>query len=336
MKKSSTSLRVSVLLATSFLLYSKQAITVVAQNRTNVERPPLTEKQALKEIRSAQDVAAKLAQAKEFVNTFPASTARPELVALVATEIAKLKDSKQAVKLAEEARRSFTSAQEQETITPILLDAYAGAGRADDVFKLTSEMLTYDPENLRALIQMTLTGTEQAKKKNKKYVTLALQYGMKAIELIEADRKPADMETKTWEGLKLALPQLYQQTAVLNLVEGNNAEAQTRMLRAVSLDVKDPYPLAILGRMLDDEYTKRVAAFSAMAEGESKASEKKNIEQLLDKIIEKYVRSVALSIGKIQHQLVMRTLIPHLITYYRFRHNNSIAGLQQLLDQYRQ
>ena len=131
MKKSSTSLRVSVLLATSFLLYSKQAITVVAQNRTNVERPPLTEKQALKEIRSAQDVAAKLAQAKEFVNTFPASTARPELVALVATEIAKLKDSKQAVKLAEEARRSFTSAQEQETITPILLDAYAGAGRAD-------------------------------------------------------------------------------------------------------------------------------------------------------------------------------------------------------------
>ena len=49
-----------------------------------------------------------------------------------------------------------------------------------------AEMLAKNPDDLSVLVRMTQVGTEEARKRNRKHTEVALQYGLKAIALIEA------------------------------------------------------------------------------------------------------------------------------------------------------
>jgi hypothetical protein len=215
------------------------------------------------------------------------------------------------------------------------VEVYATANRPDDAFRIAGEMLAKDPEDLQILVQMTRTGTEQAQKSNTKYAPQSLQYGLKAIELIEADKKPAKMTEDLWANHKAALPQLYQQTAILNLVAGNIQEAKDRLIKTISMNPKDPYPIALLGFVLNDEYAKLIPPYQAMPAGAPKEAEKTRLEGLLDKIIDTYAHAAALATGRPEYQQLLQQVVPDLTSYYKYRHNQSTEGLQQLMDKYK-
>jgi hypothetical protein len=118
------------------------------------------ETQELNAINALPDTAAKLAAAAEFLKKYPKSSARPQIAARLAQDISKTKDATQAVALGEKAQTIFTSEPELGIMKAITLDAYVVGNRVDDVFKLATEMLTKNPEDVHPLVQATFMGTE--------------------------------------------------------------------------------------------------------------------------------------------------------------------------------
>jgi TonB family protein len=308
---------------------------VPPQGQGNGPKISQAEMQALNNINSITDPAAKLEAVAAFMKKYPKSGARLQIAERVAEEIAKLKDAPQAIAMAEKAQAIFTTEPELGIIKTVTLDAYAGGNRADDAFKMAAEMLAKNPEDVHVLVQMTLTGTEEVKQKNPKYAQQSLQYGLKAIELIEANKKPANMDDASWTIHKSALPQLYEQTAILNLVAGNAAEAKGRLIKATSLAPTDPSSFALLGLLLNDEYIQLAGGYKAMPEGKPKEEMLKRLEGLLDSVIDAYAHTVALATGRPGYEGMLKQVSDDLTSYYKYRHNQSTQGMQQLIDKYK-
>jgi len=330
------SLCAAAALASLLIMSAVSARAVVPpQGQGNGPRISPAEMQALNAINSMTDPAAKLAAVADFMTKYPKSGARLQIAERVAEEIAKLKDATQAVALAEKAQTIFTTDPELGIIKTVTLDAYAGGNRVDDAFKMAAEMLAKNPEDIHVLVQMTLTGTEEVKQKNPKYAQQSLQYGLKAIELIEANKKPANLNDASWDIHKSALPQLYQQTAILYLVAGNGGEAKARLIKSTSLAPTDPSSFALLGLLLNEEYIQLAGGYKAMPEGKPKEEMLRKLEGILDNVIDAYAHTVALATGRPGFEGMLKQVSDDLTSYYKYRHNQSTEGLQQLIDKYK-
>lgn len=295
----------------------------------------LTEADALATIKLATNPTTKLAAAEDFIAKFPNSNARLGVAEIIADEILKIRNGAVALALLERARAIFTSDEEREILKPVALEAYAIGNRLDDAFALAAEMLAKNPDDLNVLVRMTVAGTDEARKKNRKHADVSLGYGVRAIALIEADKKPARVNDQTWSLQKGNLAQLYQQTAILYVAAGNTQEAKARLTKACDLSPLDPSNFALLARVINADYLSRTDAYEAMPEGKSKQEALKELDAVLDSTIDAYARAAGLAIGRAEYQVVLQQVIPDLTTYYKQRHNQSIKGLQQLINRYR-
>ena len=323
--------------AASLLILSAAKVRgmVAPQGQGNGPKISQAEMQALNNINSMTDPAAKLAAVEAFMKKYPKSEARLQIAERVAEDIAKLKDATQAIALAEKAQTVFTTEPELGIIKTVTLEAYAGGNRADDAFRMAAEILAKNPEDVHVLVLMTQTGTDEVKKKNPKYAPQSLLYGVKAIELIEANKKPANMNDASWDIHKSALPQLYEQTAILNLVAGNAVEAKQRLIKSTSLAPTEPSGFALLGLLLNDEYIQLAGGYKAMPEGKPKEEMLKRLEGILDNVIDAYAHTVALATGRPGFEGMLKQVSDDLTSYYKYRHNQSTEGLQQLIDKYK-
>ena len=294
-----------------------------------------TEDDALTAIKRATNPTTKLSAAEDFIAKFPNSNARLSVAETVAGEILKIKNGAVALALLDRARAVFTSEQEQEILKPVALEAYALGNRIDDAFALASEMLAKNPDDVNVLTRMTLAGTEETRKKNRKYTELSLQYGLKAIVLIEAGKKPAGTDDETWALQKDNLAELYQQTAILYLASGNTQEAKSRLTKAATLSPLDPSNFALLARVMNADYLLQMDAYEVMPDGKARQDAQQKLDALLDSMIETYARAAGLATGRAEYQTLLQQVIPDLTIYYKRRNNDSIKGLQQLINRYR-
>jgi hypothetical protein len=324
------------LLCSLALIFLFGAVTTSAQE-TPAAQPKVSEGEAkaLNAINAAPDVAAKLTGAEEFVKKYPKSAALPQLSQQIAFEIAKVSDANQKLALVERFQKAFTDEKATTTIQFVKMDAYIAAKRPDDAFALANTILTKDPEELHTLVQMTMAGTEEARQGRPKYAPQSLQYGLKAIQLIEADKKPANTDEQTWAADKAALPQLYQQTAILAMLSGNTAEAKTRLAKAVQLAPSEPSNHAFAGYIVNNEYVQLATTYKTMPEGKQKEETLKKLEAMMDNIIDEFAQAVGLATGRAEYQPLVQQITPDLTSYYKFRHNQSVEGLQQLIDKYK-
>jgi tetratricopeptide (TPR) repeat protein len=289
---------------------------------------------ALAAIKSATNPTTKLSAAEDFVAKFPTSKVRPDIARVVAAEILKVNNGAVALQLLERAQAIFTSDQEREILKPVALEAYALGNRPDDAFALAREMLMKDPDDLHVLVRMTQAGAEETRKRNRKYAEVSLQYGLKAIALIDTDKNPANIDHEMWSAYKTNLGQLYQHTAILYLAAGNTQEARARLVKASTLSPKDPSNFALLGRVISADYISQTDAYEAMPEGKGKLDESKKLESVLDSVIEAYARAARLATGRTEYQMLLQQVIPDLTAYYKYRYN-SVTGLQQLINRYK-
>lgn len=295
----------------------------------------LTEADALTAVKLATNPTSKLAAAEDFIAKFPNSNARLGVARLVADEILKIKNGAVALVLLERAQAIFTSEPERAILKPVALEAYAIGNRTDDAFSLASEMFTANADDLYLLVRMTQLGAEEARKRNRKYANVSLQYGLKAIGLIEGDKKPSSVDDETWAAHKANLGQLYQQTAILYLATGNTPEAKARLTKASVLSPRDPNNFALLGRVINADYVLQMKAYEAMAEGGPKRETLKRLDAMVDEMIDAYARAAGLATGRAEYQTLLQQVIPDLTIYYKYRHNQSTKGLQELINRYR-
>ena len=294
-----------------------------------------SEADALTAVKLATNPTTKLAAAEDFIAKFPRSTSRLHVAELVAAELRKVQDGTVAVTLIQRAQSIFTGQDEWAILKPIALDAFVKGNLVDEAFVLASDMLAKNPDDLLVLTTMSRAGSEEAKKRNQKYVDSSLQYGLKAIALIEANKRPATLDENSWSGQKANLGPLYQQTAILYLSLSNTDEAKRRLTKASELQPHEPSNFALLGRLLNSAYTDQMKAYEAMAPSPAKQETLKQLDGLLDTIIELYARTAGLATGHAEHQVLLQQIIPDLTTYYKYRHNQSTDGLQQLINKYR-
>ena len=292
------------------------------------------EAQALEAIRLATNPTTKLAAAEDFIARFPKSRERVGIAEVIAVEILKIKDGNVALALLDRAKAVFTSEQEREILKPVALQAFVIGGRAADAFALADEMLGKNPDDLHVLVRMTYAGAEETRKKNRKYADVTLQYGLKAIAIIEKGNKPSSLDDETWVTYKINLGQLYQQTAILYLAAENTEEATTRLKRASELSPRDPANFALLGRIINVDYLAQTKTYEGMPEGTPKQEALKKLEVTLDSVIDAYARAAGLATGRAEYQMLLQQVVLDLTTYYKYRHN-STKGLPELINQYR-
>lgn len=307
-------------------------VFVVSHELAHAQTP--TEADALAAIKLATNPTTKLAAAEDFIAKFPNSSERLNIAELIAAEILKIRNGSVALALFERAKAVFTTNEEREVFKPVALGAYAGGNKPDEAFTLAAEMLAKEPDDLWVLVRMTQLGTDEARKRNRKYAETAVQYGLKAIALIEAGKVPESVTDHDWATYKANLGQLYQQTAILYVAAGNTQEAKSRLTKASTLSPQDPANYALLGRVINADYLKQADAYESMPDGKAKQETRKQLDGLVDAMIDAYARAAALATGRAEYQTLLQQVIPDLTTYYKHR-NKSIKGLQQLINRYR-
>jgi hypothetical protein len=294
------------------------------------------EQDMLKAIAAAPDPAAKLKAVEALIKKHPKTTVRDRVARQTADQIADLKDAAQKVTLAQQYAGIFTEPSEQQMIQPILIDAFAGANRFDEAFATGAEFLKTNPDSLWVLVQLVSIGTEQAKQRNAKFIPQSLQYGAHAIELVEADKKPADMDDAGWKTYKsTGLPSLYQSMGLMNLVKGDRTEAKARLTKAAELAPTDPFNYLLITGILNDEYQAVAKHYQSTANGPAKDAELKTVLATLDSVIDSYAHTIALAEGIERLAAVRKQYLDDLEAYYKYRHNNSTAGMQELINKYK-
>jgi hypothetical protein len=294
------------------------------------------EQKMIAAITAATDPAAKLKAVETLIKKRPKTSARDRIAREAADQIADLKDATQKVTLAQQYVGIFTEPVEQQMIMPVLIDALAAANRADEAFSTGSEFLTRNPDSLFVLVGLMSLGTDQAKQKNPKFIPQSLQYGTHAVELIEADKKPAEIDDAGWKKYKsTALPSLYQSMGLLNLVKGDRDGAKARLAKAAELAPTDAFNYLLLAGTLNEEYQDAAKRYQSMPNGPAKDEEMKKILASLDQVIDAYAHTIALAEGNERLAPVRKQYLQDLEAYYKYRHNNSTAGMQQLIDKYK-
>ena len=218
----------------------------------------------------------------------------------------------------------------------MLLEGLSQAKRADEVFTTGTAYLSKNPDALMVLIQLLATGAEEAKNKNAKFVTPSLQYGKHVVELIDAGKKPTEIDDAAWTKYKTeTMPSIYQSLGLLNLVSGDRAQAVANYSKAAALAPTDVFNVLMLGQLLNADYQDQAKRFQGMPNGAAKDEELKKTQVLLDKVIDAYARAVAVSEGDTRYTQVREQFLQDLESYYKYRHNGSNAGLQELINKYK-
>jgi hypothetical protein len=287
-------------------------------------------------INQAPDVSAKLQLAEEFVKKYPKSSYRQQMAEYVAAQLETVPDPAQKLTLTEKYVSVFTGPGESDRMTPFLVDLYVSNNRHDDAYRVGGAWLAKNPDDSALRTRLALVGIAEAQKKNPKFVNQSTEYAKQAIALMEADKRPAAWDDAQWQQFKAQwLPQLHQALGLVAHASGNEAEARTRLDKAVALGIADPITYVLLADMADKEYGEMATKYKSMMPGAEQNAQLKRALDKLDQVIDLYAHAVALTEGKPEHQPLREQLIQPLTSYYKFRHNGSTDGMQQLIDKYK-
>jgi len=323
-------------LSTTLVGASAGPLRNIAQDKGKQGAPSDGEQKALAKVEAATDLTAKLAAASEFIKKFPKSALRSKLVSHIAQEVAKIQDAPQRIAQLENMLVVFKEPSDAEVINPILIDLYFKEKRPDDGFRVAAAYLAKSPNDVAVLTQVALEGVEQAKKKEAKFAQQSLQFGGKAIELIESGKKPESFDEARWGEFRTNwLPVLYQQLGLLSMMTGNKADAKAKLEKAGSLNAKDPFTYVLLGSMVNDDYQQLAQQHRVAAAGPQKDAILTQAHTKMDEVIELFARAVGLAEGNPAYKELHDQILQDLQSYYKYRHAGSTDGLQQLIDKYK-
>ena len=294
------------------------------------------ERSAADKINKAQGAEAKIQAAAEFLKKYPQSPLRPQVADAIASEVSATTDPQLKASLAETYLSLFNAPGEAERVGFHLMDAYIMGERAEDAFRAGAAWLQKNPDDVETQRRLTTTALNASIRGNNAFLAQGQQYGAKALELIEADKRPAGVEDAQWAKAKSEwVPELHREVGIIAFRVGDRAAARRHLARAVELKHPDPAVYLILGEMANEEYNNLAKQYQVTPAGAEKTAMLPKVEASLDQVIEAFARIVAVTAGNAQYQTAHDQIRQDLESYYKFRHNGSTDGLQQLIDKHK-
>jgi hypothetical protein len=200
-------------------------------------------------------------------------------------------------------------------------------------FTVCAPLRDKDPQNLKYHLMLVAAGIKAYTNKDNSLNARAAAEARTALQLIESGKT-----TDQWA------PFTSQQDAPAGLryyiaawtFEANPDEAANQLrtiAQSNSSVAKEPATYQLLGASYyNGEYKKLATEYKERCEGKDASPEcdalLNKVNAVTDRIIDAYARAVALSKGKPQEASLRNTLT----TFYKQRHDNSEAGLNELLS----
>jgi tetratricopeptide (TPR) repeat protein len=293
------------------------------------------EESAIRKIEKAKNVDETLKLSADFIKEFPQSAARKQVVNNAAAKILELNDNEQLVRHGENYLKIFTPESEADVIMSGLIYSYVQIKRPQDAFDKAKSYLARHPEDVSTRLTLAIEGSNQVRMGNKQFAAPAREYAAAAAELIEADKRPADINETRWQEYKTKwLPQLYQSIGIIDFNSGDAAKARASFEKAVALDPKDINSWVLIGTIMDDEYQTLALKYNAAGPGAERDELLKQANEKMDAVIDIFARVVALTDGKPEVKQLNEQVRGNLENYYKFRHKNT-DGMQALIDKYK-
>ncbi|MFN2493515.1 MAG: hypothetical protein ABR501_11610 [Pyrinomonadaceae bacterium] len=207
-----------------------------------------------------------------------------------------------------------------------------------EAFTLGREILNDEPENLRVLIDLGYGGyLATITSQNESFNPDSLRYARRAIQMIESGKAPESWAPFLSKDDTLAY--LYNALGRLTL-KNPSPETLTSLIKAAQFGSelkKDPWTyFFIVASYEAGPYTKLSADYKTRFEGKDESPESKlalaNIQQVIDRMIDAYARAVALAGNDPKYQAKKKEWMENLSTWYKYRHNQSDAGLSDLIS----
>ena len=205
-----------------------------------------------------------------------------------------------------------------------------------EAYATGAKILADEPNYLRAQIDLGYAGYIAASDKNEQFNATALDYARKAIAAIDSGKTPS--EWAPFKGKDDTLAYLHYAVGYLTL-RTTPDQAIDSLLKAAQYESdikKTPSTYYFLAaayesgpyKTLSTEYQTKFANKPETPESKA-ALEKLNV--VMDRIIDAYARAIAASGTDPKTEASRRDWTAKLTTYYKFRHNDSDAGMTEFI-----
>src|SRR6185436_19409868 len=122
-------------------------------------------------------------------------------------------------------------------------------------------------------------------------------------------------------------------------VKSSPTDALNALIKSVQLETdlkKDPWNYYFIGASYESgPYATLSAAYKTQYAGKDESNESKlaleNINQVIDRMVDAYARAVALAGTDAKYAASKKDWLDALSTWYKFRHNSSDAGLNEMI-----
>jgi tetratricopeptide (TPR) repeat protein len=334
-------IRALAMVVCAFLACPAAFAAVQDKQQSKGDAPKISEgeQKAIEKINAASGVAEKLKAAAEYVKKNSKSQMRPRVAAYVSDEIAKVTDHNQRIGFVENFTKTFNLPEEADLIKPTLIDSLIGSTKFEEAFNEGSKHIERKPDDVIVLTQVAWAGANQARAQFQPnqpppaaMLQKASEAGAKAVELLEADKKPEGMDAAFWGNFRNSwLPRLYQAQGVILYFNNDKTGAKDKLEKAAGLDPYDPPTLLMLSDILNTEYTKLGERYQT----ERKQALLNEALQKMDELIDWLARAAAATEGDAKFQKLNADVMDQLKNYYSYRHEGKTDGLTELIKKYK-
>lgn len=309
--------------------------------QANDDAPKISEgeQKAIDKIRSASGMAEKLKASAEYLKKNGKSQMRPRVAAYVSDEIAKVTDHNQRIGFIETFTKTFNQPEDADLVKPSLIESLIALNKFEDAFNEGSKYVERKPDDVIVLTMLTTAGANQASIKIQSgqaapagMLQKASDAGAKAVELLEADKKPETMNPEFWNTFRNTwLPRLYSAQGTILFVNKDKVAAREKLEKAVGLDPYDLSTLLMLRNIANEEYT----ALAERYQAERKQSQLNEAFQKMDELIDWLARAAAITEGDAKYEAMNKQIMDQLNEMYAFRHESKTDGLKELIQKYK-
>jgi hypothetical protein len=205
-----------------------------------------------------------------------------------------------------------------------------------EAYALGKEIVTAEPDNLKVLVDLGASGYLVAPVQNPTLTAEAVAHARRALQLLESGKTIEDWTPLASRDVAMA----YLNYTIGSLtVETDPSSSLKNLLKAAQFDTplkKAPYTYAyIAGAYETGPYAKQSEEYKRLYLGKDESPESKlalaNINQIIDRMIDAYARAVALAGTDAKFAAVKPGWTDSLTTWYKYRNNDTAAGMDQLV-----
>ena len=205
-----------------------------------------------------------------------------------------------------------------------------------EAYSTGAKILADEPNYLRAQIDLGYAGYLAASAKNEQFNSQALEYARAAIQAIDSGKTPSEWapfkgKDDTLAYLNYAVGYLTLKTSpdssIDSLIKAAGYESDIKRTPSTYYFLAVAYesgPYKTLSAAYQREYADKPETPQSKA-----ALEKLNV--VMDRIIDAYARAIATAGTDAKTQQSRTEWLAQMTTYYKFRHNNSDAGITEFI-----